>query len=452
MTERSCLTIILAAGEGTRMRARRPKVLHEIAGRPILAHVLDTARAAGSEAIAVVVGPDAGEVRALVEREAPHAAIFEQCDRLGTGHAVLMAREAIERGYDDIIVMFGDTPLVEPETLGRARKSIEAGNAVAVVGFRTGRPAGYGRLIEANGQLIAIREDRDCTAQERAITFCNSGLMGLDGARALDILERIGNANAKGEYYLTECVAIARLGGGRVVAVEGGADELLGVNTQAELASAEAMWQDRRRRTMMLAGVTMQDPDSVHFSWDTVAGSDCRIEPNVWFGPGVRIGDGVRIRAFSHIEGAIIGDAAEVGPFARLRAGTVLGTSSKVGNFCETKKAEIADGAKVNHLTYIGDATIGAGANIGAGTITCNYDGHNKYRTIIGEGAFIGSNSALVAPVSIGARTIVAAGSVVTADVPDDALAFGRARQTVRPGLATLINAQNAARKAGSKS
>lgn len=445
MHERTCLTVILAAGEGTRMRSSRPKVLHEIAGLPILGHVLRTARDAGSDAIAVVVGPASDEVRALVQREAPQAEVFEQTERLGTGHAVLRARASIARGYDDVVVMFGDTPLVRPETLQLARRRLAEGAVISVVGFRTDKPDGYGRLLEHDGLLMAIREDRDCSDEERKTTYCNSGLMALAGSETLRILDQVDNDNANGEYYLTDTVRLARRDGRKVLSVEGPFGELLGINTQAELAVAEAAWQERRRVAAMLAGVSMQAPETVHFSHDTEIGADCRIEPNVWFGPGVKLGNRVRIRGFSHIEGATIFDGAEVGPFARLRPGARLGADAKVGNFCEIKQAELGEGAKVNHLTYIGDATIGARANIGAGTITCNYDGFAKYRTEIGDGAFIGSNTALVAPVSIGSNAIIGAGSVVTRDVPDDALALGRSRQTILPGKAAELNARRAA-------
>ncbi len=442
MHNRSCLTVVLAAGEGTRMKSTRPKVLHEIAGLPILAHVLRTAAQAGSDRIAVIAGPQSDAVRALVEREAPEAEIFVQADRLGTAHAVLQARRALEKGHDDVLVIFGDTPLVRPQTLIGARERIAAGNAVAVVGFEARDPSGYGRLVVRDGRLEAIREDRDCSEEERRISFCNSGLMAFAGDTAVSLLDRIGNDNAKSEFYLTDAVAIAGAMGLGVAAVEGDEDELRGINNQVELAAAESLWQERRRRELMLAGVSMQAPQTVFLSHDTVFGRDCRIEPDVWFGPGVRVGDNVRIRAFSHIEGATIGDGAEVGPYARLRPGAVLARGSKVGNFVEVKKSEIGEGAKVNHLTYVGDATIGRGANVGAGTITCNYDGFSKARTEIGAGAFIGSNSALVAPVRIGEGAIVAAGSVVTRDVPNDALAFGRARQNVIPGRAAEFRAR----------
>jgi bifunctional UDP-N-acetylglucosamine pyrophosphorylase/glucosamine-1-phosphate N-acetyltransferase len=319
---------------------------------------------------------------------------------------------------------------------------------VAVMGFRTATPAGYGRLLEKNGALVAIREDKDCSDEERKVTFCNGGLMAIDGRQALALLDAVGNANAKGEYYLTDIVEIANARGLKVAATEAAYDNVLGINNRAELAEAEGIWQQRARRKAMLAGVTMVAPETVFLAHDTEIGPDTILEPNVVFGPGAKIAGGVTIHAFSHIEGATVAAGAEIGPFARLRPGADLQEKSKVGNFCEVKKAVIGPGAKVNHLSYIGDATIGAKANIGAGTITCNYDGYNKHLTEIGAGAFIGSNSALVAPVSIGSNAYVASGSVITDNVPDDGLAFGRARQETKPGRATALRERYAAMKA----
>jgi len=450
MSQRSCLTIILAAGEGTRMKSDLPKVLHRIAGLPMVAHVAKAALAAGGGDVAVVVGRGADKVKAAVQPFAPGVATFEQTERLGTAHAVLAARAAIARGHDDVLVMFGDTPLVEAGPLEAARKLIAGGNAVAVMGFRTPTPAGYGRLLEKNGALVAIREDKDCTAEERKVTFCNGGLMAIDGRQALALLDAVGNANAKGEYYLTDIVEIANARGLKVAATEAAYDNVLGINNRAELAEAEAIWQQRARKKAMLAGVTMVAPETVFLAHDTEIGADTVLEPNVVFGPGAKIAGGVTIHAFSHIEGATVASGAEIGPFARLRPGAELQEKSKVGNFCEVKKAVVGPGAKVNHLTYIGDATIGAKANIGAGTITCNYDGYNKHLTEIGAGAFIGSNSSLVAPVSIGANAYVASGSVITDNVPDDGLAFGRARQETKPGRATALRERYAAMKAKS--
>ncbi|MCB1386275.1 MAG: bifunctional UDP-N-acetylglucosamine diphosphorylase/glucosamine-1-phosphate N-acetyltransferase GlmU [Nitratireductor sp.] len=448
---RTCLTIILAAGEGTRMRSRRSKVLHEVAGLSLLGHVMRAAGAAGGEAQVVVVGRNAAEVEAEARRHAGDIGIVEQTERLGTGHAVLAARQAIARGHDDVLVVFGDSPLLTADTLTRLRRPLAEGAAVAVLGFRTQNPHGYGRLIEKDGELVAIREEKDATQAERRIDFCNGGIMGLAGAHALALLEAIGNDNAKGEYYLTDCVEIARARGLAVRAIEADAAELLGVNDRGDLAAIEALWQQARRRAMLLSGVSLQAPETVYFSHDTEIGADTLIEPHVWFGPGTRIGEQAEIRAFSHIEGAALGDGAVVGPFARIRPGSRLEAGAKVGNFCETKNALIEAGAKVNHLSYIGDARVGAKANIGAGTITCNYDGANKFFTDIGRGAFIGSDSALVAPVTIGDGAYVASGSVIVADVPADALAIARGRQVNKDGYGKVIRERNAAIKAAGK-
>lgn len=445
---RTCLTIILAAGEGTRMKSSRAKVLHPVAGLPLVCHVAAAAEEAGADTIAVVTGRDAEAVEAAVA--AHHGAVdsFRQVERLGTAHAVLAAAPQIERGYDDILVLFGDTPLLTPESLARARVQLAEGAGVVVFGFHAEDPTGYGRLITEDGVLVAIREEKDASQQERAITFCNGGLMALDGRRVAPLLQRIDNANAKGEYYLTDIVALARESGERVVAIETDESELQGVNDRADLASVEAAWQRRRRNRVMEAGVTMIDPATVFLSFDTQIGADCVLEPNIVFGPGVSVGPGCTIHAFCHIEGATLAGNSEIGPFARLRPGTELAEKTKVGNFCETKNAKVEHGAKINHLSYVGDARIGAEANIGAGTITCNYDGALKHHTDIGANTFIGSNSSLVAPVAIGDGAYVASGSVVTEDVPADALAFGRARQVVKEGRGLAIRQRNAAAKA----
>ncbi len=444
MNERSCLSIILAAGEGTRMKSALPKVLHRIAGLPMVAHVVRAAEAAGTGDLALVIGHGAKQMREAVQKFVPRAETFVQEKRLGTAHAVLAARAAIERGHDDVLVMFGDTPLIDAEALKAARQKLAEGAAVVVIGFRTENPTGYGRLIEKGGRLVAIREEKDCSDEERAIKFCNGGLMAVAGSHVLALLDAVGNHNAKGEYYLTDIVEIAGGKGLEVVATEASFDNALGINNRAELAEAEAIWQKRRRREAMLEGATLIAPETVFFSYDTQVGQDAVIEPNVWFGPGVTVDAGATVHAFSHIEGATVGPNAEVGPFARLRPGADLRRKAKVGNFCEVKKAVVEEGAKVNHLTYIGDARVGAGANIGAGTITCNYDGYSKFFTDIGAGAFIGSNSALVAPVSIGDGAYVASGSVITENVPDDALAFGRSRQKTLPGKAKELRERRA--------
>jgi bifunctional UDP-N-acetylglucosamine pyrophosphorylase/glucosamine-1-phosphate N-acetyltransferase len=439
MHPRTCLAIVLAAGEGTRMRSPLPKVLHPLGGRPLLEHVLTTAMLAGGAEIAVVVGPDHAAVAATAQRIAPGAQIFEQSERRGTAHAVLAAKQAIARKPDDILVVFADTPLLRPETLTRLRAVIAGGAAVAVLGFTPADPNGYGRLVMRGGELVAIREQRDASADERRIGFCNGGLMALAGEHALAILERIGNANAKSEYYLTDAVAIARDMGLKALAIETGEDDVRGINTKAQLAQAEAVLQDRLRSAALEAGVTMTAPHTVFLSADTKFGRDVTIEPNVVFGPGVTVEDGAVIRSFSHLEGAHVGKGARVGPYARLRPGAELGADVHIGNFVEVKAATIEAGAKANHLAYIGDARIGAGANIGAGTITCNYDGIAKHRTDIGAGAFIGSNSSLVAPVKIGDGAYVGSGSVVTKNVPADALAVARAPQTVKEGWAKRL-------------
>ena len=448
---RTCLTIILAAGQGTRMKSALPKVLHPVAGLPMAAHVVATANAAGSDATAIVVGHGGDAVREALSGMLGTATFHEQADQMGTAHAVLAARDAIAKGYDDVLVMFGDTPLVRPEVMQEARTRLDDGASVVVVGFRPEDPTGYGRLIEIDDALVAIREHRDASDEERSINYCNGGIMAFSGRLILDLLDAIGNDNAKGEYYMTDAVEIARERGEKVVAIEAPVEDVVGVNTRRDLAAVEAIWQRRTRERMLDDGVSMTAPDTVYFHHDTAVEPDTVIEPNVVFGPGVRVAGGARIRSFSHLEGATVGAGAEVGPFARLRPGADLADKAKVGNFCEVKKAEIGMGAKVNHLTYVGDAVIGAGANIGAGTITCNYDGYGKHLTEIGQGAFIGSNSALVAPVRIGDNAYVASGSVVTEAVPDDAVAFGRAHQVNKDGLAPKLRARFKAAKEAAK-
>ena len=421
------------------MRASLPKALHRIGGRTLLAHVLTSAKQAGGGDIAVVVGPNHDGVAKEAQAFAPQAKMFVQKERRGTAHAALAARKAIARKPDDILVMFSDTPLVRSETLTKLRAALGNGAAVAVLGFRPASPSGYGRLLTRGDELLAIREDRDASNEERKISLCNGGLMALAGDKALAILDRIGNANAKGEYYLSDAVAIARDMGLKAVAIETGEDDMRGINTKAQLAETEAVLQKRLRAVALDAGVTMTAPDTVFLSADTKFGKDVTIEPNVVFGPGVTVADGATIRAFSHLEGAHVGKGARVGPFARLRPGADLGADVHIGNFVEVKEAKIEAGAKANHLAYIGDAHVGAGANIGAGTITCNYDGAAKHRTDIGKGAFIGSNSSLVAPVKIGDGAYVGSGSVVTKNVPADALTLERAEQTIKPGWAKRL-------------
>lgn len=441
---RDCLALILAAGEGTRMRSSLPKVMHRVAGRPMLHHVISVSKEAGCSQIAVVAGTGFELVTSFVEGIAPDARIFEQKERLGTGHAVLSARDALEAGSDDILVLFGDTPLLQPETLKKMRTHLSDGASVVVLGFEADNPDGYGRLLESEGKLLAIREHKDASPKEREVTFCNGGIMGLSGAHALELLDAITNENANGEYYLTDVVEIANARGLSVVAIKADESEVMGVNTRKGLADVEAIWQRQRRQMFMAAGVSIQAPETVFFDVDTFVEPDTIIEPNVVFGPGVHVKRGARIRAFSHLEGASVGEDAEVGPYARLRPGAALESGSKVGNFVEIKNASLGAGAKVNHLTYVGDAEIGPAANIGAGTITCNYDGMNKHKTIIGANAFIGSNSSLVAPVTIGDGAYVASGSVVTEDVPAEGMAVGRGRQVNKEGYGAKIRARNA--------
>jgi bifunctional UDP-N-acetylglucosamine pyrophosphorylase/glucosamine-1-phosphate N-acetyltransferase len=434
MSGRTCLAIVLAAGEGTRMHSSRPKVLHTIAGRSLLAHVLAALLPADRTRVAVVVGPDHDAVRDAARAALPDAEIFVQSERRGTAHAVLQARAAVERGADDILVIFGDTPFIRPQTLQRLRTAIAEGAAVAVLGFRPADSTGYGRLITERDALLGIVEHADASESERAIALCNGGLMALAGKTALALLDRIGCDNRKGEFYLTDAVAIARAMNLRAVALEVTEDEVSGINTKPQLAAAEQSMQQRLRQTALEAGATLVAPETVYFAADTRLGKDVVVEPYVVFGPGVVVEEGATIRSFSHLHGAHVGRNAIVGPFARLRPGSKLEQGVHIGNFVEVKEALVEAGAKVNHLSYIGDARVGASANVGAGTITCNYDGEAKHRTDIGRGAFIGSNSALVAPVTIGDGSYVGSGSVITGDVPPDSLALGRARQIVKEG------------------
>ena len=447
--QRTCLAIVLAAGEGTRMRSARPKVLHAIAGRSLLAHVLDAVREAGDTMTAVVVGPAAGAVAAEAKRILPDAEIFVQADRRGTAHAVLAAKAAIARTPDDVLVIFGDTPLIRPRTLTRIREALAEGAAVVVLGFRAKDPTGYGRLVLEDGELVAIREETDASRAERAADLCNGGLMAFAGPTALAILERIGNDNRKGEYYLTDAVTVARAMGCKAAVIETEEDDVRGINTNAQLAETGAVLQQRLRQAAMEGGVTLMAPETVFLSSDTKFGRDVVVEPFVVFGAGVTVEDNSVIRSFSHLEGAHVGKGAMVGPYARLRPGARLHEHVHVGNFVEIKEAVIEAGAKANHLSYIGDATVGAGANVGAGTITCNYDGVAKHRTEIGKNAFIGSNSALVAPLKIGDGAYVGSGSVITHDVPAAALALARGRQVVKDGWARRLRQRGSLGKRG---
>jgi bifunctional UDP-N-acetylglucosamine pyrophosphorylase / glucosamine-1-phosphate N-acetyltransferase len=436
---RSCLAIVLAAGEGTRMRSARSKVLHPVAGRSLLAHTLAAVRLAGGDAIALVIGPLADDVALEAKRVAPQADTFVQQERRGTAHAVLAARTAIARNPDDILVVFADTPLLRPGTLREMRQALAQGASLVVLGFRAKDPSGYGRLILQDGQLVAIREELDADASERQIDLCNGGIMAFAGAGALPVLDAIGCENRKSEFYLSDAVGIVRARGGKVVVVKAEEDEVRGVNTKMQLAETEAALQQRLRAAAMEAGATLVAPETVFLAADTKLGRDVVVEPFVVFGPGVTVEDNAVIRSFSHIDHATIGKGASVGPYARLRPGARLEENVHVGNFVEVKEAVLEKGAKANHLSYIGDARVGPGANVGAGTITCNYDGFAKHRTEIGSEAFIGSNSALVAPVKIGDRAYIGSGSVITRDVPADALALARGRQTVKEGWAQRL-------------
>jgi len=448
MTKPPIAAIILAAGSGTRMKSDLHKVLHPIAGRPMLLHLVDTVAGLSPERTVVVVGARIEQVEAAV---APHGVVSaHQAEQLGTGHAVMQAEAALTDFDGDVLILYGDVPLVTGETMHRMVDRLHAPDApsVVVLGFRPADPAAYGRVIvDGDGRIVRIVEYKDASPEERAVTLCNSGLMAVRSADLFALLARLGSENAAGEFYLTDIVELAAEHAGGSAVIETGAAEVAGVNSRGELAGMEAEWQRVRRARAMAEGATLIAPETVWFAYDTVLGRDVTVEPNVVFGPGVSVADGVNIRAFSHIEGATIATGAEIGPYARLRPGTVVGEKAKIGNFVETKKVVLGKGAKANHLTYLGDAEVGAGANIGAGTITCNYDGFFKYGTRIGAGAFIGSNSALVAPVSIGDGAIVAAGAVVTKDVEADALALVRPEQVAKPGWAKRFRAMMTARK-----
>lgn len=418
------------------MKSALPKVLHPIGNRAIIGHVIQAVIDAACDRIAVVSGPGHEATQELASGMFAGAELFTQTERRGTAHAVQAARAALERAVDDVLVLFGDTPFLTTDAIAAMRTGLADGAALVVGGMRPAKPDGYGRLIEENGRLVAIREHRDASEAERAIGFCNGGIMAFAGPTMVSILDRIGRDNAQGEYYLTDAVEVAAAMGLDVRAVELAENVVLGINDRVQLADAERRFQDAMRQRAMLGGATLVDPDDVYFSFDTVLGKDVVVEPEVWFGAGVTVEDNATIRAFSHIEGARVRSGATIGPFARLRPGADIGPGAKVGNFCEVKNAVIEEGAKVNHLTYVGDAHVGARANIGAGTITCNYDGFQKFRTEIGADAFIGSNSSLVAPLTIEPGAYIASGSVITRDVSADALAIGRARQEEKPDWA----------------
>ncbi len=445
---REFAAVILAAGKGTRMKSDVHKVLHPIAGRAMLDHLLGVLETLGPTRKIVVVGSGREQVEGLVAARGGEVVVQEE--QLGTAHAVGQAEQALAGFEGDVVILFGDTPLVEAETMARMLDRLNAPDrpAIVVVGFRPEDPLAYGRIIaDADGAIAKMVEFKDATPDERAVNLCNSGMMAVRAEDLFGLLAKVGNDNAAGEYYLPDVVMLAAAEGRQSVVIEAEPWEMSGVNSRAELALVEAEWQRRRRLQAMADGVTLVAPDTVWFAHDTVIGRDCVIEPNVVFGPGVRIADGVCIRAFSHIEGATIATGAEIGPYARLRPGAEIGEKAKVGNFVEVKKSRLGKGAKANHLTYLGDADVGEGANIGAGTITCNYDGFFKYPTKIGAGAFIGSNSALVAPVTIGDQAMVGAGSVVTRDVEEGALAVARGEQQARAGWAARFKAAMAAKK-----
>ncbi len=453
MTTSKLAVVVLAAGKGVRMASDTPKVLHQVAGKAMLHHVLDAVTPLSPERVVVVVGPGMDQV-ALAAR--PHRSLVQQPQR-GTGHAVLMAKPALDgyhggAGEGDILVLFGDTPLVTTATLERMlalRREIDGPTLIAL-GFRSRQPGNYGRMVldPDDNRLVRVVEAADASEAELAIDLCNGGLLLGHGPSLFALIDKIGNDNAKGEYYLTDVYGLAERNGQTTRVIETSEDEVMGVNSRSELAVAEAVFQRHLRDKALAAGATLIDPMTVWFSHDTRLGRDVVVEPGVFFGPGVSVGDGARIRAFSHLEGAEVGAGTVVGPFARLRPGARLEQGARVGNFVEVKNATLGPGAKANHLTYLGDAAVGAGANIGAGTITCNYDGFTKHRTEIGEGAFIGSNTALVAPVTVGANAMVGAGSTISKSVAADALAVTRGPQRAIEGGAAALRAKKQRKKA----
>ena len=443
----STALIVLAAGQGSRMKSSRPKVLHEVAGRSLLAHALAAGAALDPARTVVVTGHGSDAVEAALARIAPGAVVARQAERAGTAHAVAQAREALAGFAGDVAVLYGDTPFIDAETLLGMKAAREGGADVVVLGFEAADPGRYGRLIAEGDRLERIVEFKDASPEERAVTLCNSGVVMAEAWTLFGLIEQVGNDNAAGEYYLTDIVGLARAArmSARVVVCDEA--ETLGVNSRADLAAAEAAFQRRARARAMAAGVTMVAPETVFLSHDTAIAPDVVVEPNVVFGPGVTVETGARVRAFSHLDGCRVGPGCTVGPYARLRPGADLSDGARVGNFVEVKNATIGPGAKLPHLSYVGDAAVGARANLGAGTITCNYDGVFKHRTEIGADAFIGSNTMLIAPVSVGAEALTASGSVITADVPEGALAVARGRQTNKPGLARRLVARLRAAK-----
>ena len=434
----SIAVVILAAGKGTRMQSDLPKVLHPLAQVPILAHAIRSARFSDPEKMVIVAGHGFSQVAKAALEFAPDAIVVEQAEQLGTGHAVAQAKSALEDFDGDVIVLYGDTPFISEDTIA-AIQSARRSSDLVVLGFDAADPARYGRLVTQGDVLDRIVEFKDATPEERAITLCNSGVMAAKASDLFSWIDQVGNSNASGEYYLTDCVGIARSAGKTATVVRCDEAETLGINSRAELASAEAAFQSRMRCEMLDTGITLYAPDTVFFAYDTVIGRDCIIEQNVVFGPDVTIESGATIRAFSHLEGCHVSRDAVVGPYARLRPGAELSEGVKIGNFVEVKNALIGEGSKVNHLSYIGDAEIGKGSNIGAGTITCNYDGVFKHRTTIGDNVFVGSNTMLVAPVTLGDHSMTASGSVITKDVSASDLAIARAEQVNKTGLAVKL-------------
>ena len=446
MTQRAA--IILAAGHGTRMKSPIPKVLHMVAGRTLVDRAIDAAEALGCQRIVVVVGAHSPAVGDHVRRRLGEGALAVQDPPLGTGHAVLAARAALAGFAGDVVVTTADAPLLTAETLASLFEARGAGADLAVMGFEAADPGAYGRLILADGgRLDRIVEAKDASAQELRVTACNAGLYVAAADRLFDLLGRVGKANAKGEYYLTDIVGIAKAEGREVRAAFADEAQVMGVNDQAELAAAEATFQRLQREALMAEGVQMTAPDTVHLAYDTQIAGGARIEPYVVFGPGVTVEAGAVIRAFSHLEGAHVRAGAAVGPYARLRSGADIGEDARVGNFVEVKNVTLGRGAKAGHLSYLGDGAVGAGANIGAGTIFCNYDGFFKHRTEVGAGAFIGSDTALVAPVTVGEGAFTGSGSVITQDVAAGALALGRGRQVEKAGWADAFRAAMQARR-----
>jgi bifunctional UDP-N-acetylglucosamine pyrophosphorylase/glucosamine-1-phosphate N-acetyltransferase len=440
--------IILAAGQGTRMKSPLPKVLHPVGGRAMLDHAIDAAQALGCHKVVVVVGAHSPEVRAHVAKRLGEDCIAVQDPPLGTGHAVRAAEDLLRDFRGQVLITYGDVPLLQAQDI---EPVFAASEGVRVIGFHARDPGAYGRLILEGDELHAITEAKEASDEVLAVTACNSGVLASPAGLLFELLAEVRNDNAKGEYYLTDVVELARRRGEPTRAVFAAEDAVMGVNSQSELSLAEALFQNARREHFLAAGVTMPAPQTVHFAWDTEVGSGTTIEPYVVFGPGVRISAGARIRAFSHLEGAVVETGAEAGPYARLRPGAALAEGAKVGNFVEVKNAAMGRGAKANHLAYLGDGDVGAGANIGAGTIFCNYDGFFKHRTSVGEGAFVGSNSSLVAPVSIGAGAMVGSGSVITRDVNPGDLALARGAQTAKTGWAMRFMNAMRAKKAASK-